>query len=121
MAVGQTSKRVLVVEDEFLIAMYIEKMLSDLGIQVVGPASSFQSALYLARSENLDGAILDVNLGDGSFVTPVVDALSERGIPFALATSYRLGGTDVLPTGCLRLAKPFSAEQLRDVMGVMLH
>jgi CheY-like chemotaxis protein len=73
MAVSQTSKRVLVVEDEFLTAMDIEKMLGDLGIQVVGPASTFQSALYLARSENLDGAILDVNLGDGRFVTPVVD------------------------------------------------
>ena len=120
MAVGQVLKRVLIVEDEFLIARDIEKMLSDLGIEVVGPASSFQSALYLARTEEVDGAIIDVKLGDGSFVAPVVDALSKRGIPFALATRYSLGETDVLPAGGVRLAKPFSADQLRDVIGVML-
>jgi DNA-binding response OmpR family regulator len=121
MAVGQVLKRVLVVEDEFLIARDIEKMLSDLGIEVVGPASSLQSALYLARNEDLDGAILDVNLGDGIFVTLVADELSERGVPFALATSYRLWGTDVPPAGCVKLAKPFSVEQLRDVIGIMFH
>ena len=119
---GQLAKkRVLVVEDEFLIATDIEKMLGDFGIEVVGPASSLQAALYLARTEDLDGAVLDVNLGDGSFVTPVVDVLSERGIPFAFATGSRLFGTDVLPTGCVRLAKPFSAEQLRDVVEDILH
>jgi DNA-binding response OmpR family regulator len=114
-------KRVLVVETEFLIAADIEKMLGDFGIEVVGPASSLQAALYLARTEDLDGAVLDVNLGDGSFVTPVVDVLSERGIPFAFATGSRLFGTDVLPTGCVTLAKPFSAEQLRDVVEDILH
>jgi DNA-binding response OmpR family regulator len=81
------AKRVLVVEDEFLIARDIEKMLGDLGIEVVGPACSRQSALYLARNENLNGAILDVNLGDGSYVNQVVDVLSERGVPFVYAAA----------------------------------
>ena len=121
MAVGQVSKRLLVVEDEFLIARDIEKMLGDLGIEVVGPACSRQSALYLARNENLNGAILDVNLGDGSYVNQVVDVLSERSVPFVYAAAYRLEGTDVLPVGCLMLAKPYSVEQLRDVIGIMLH
>ena len=65
---GQLAKkRVLVVEDEFLIATDIEKMLGDFGIEVVGPASSLQSALYLARTEDLDGAVLDVKSGRWKF------------------------------------------------------
>ena len=62
-------RRVLVVDDEFLIAMDIETMLEDMGMQVVGPATTLKAALELAETETIDCAILDVDLGDGNFVT----------------------------------------------------
>jgi CheY-like chemotaxis protein len=55
--------RILIVEDEAMIAMLIEDMLSDLGCVPVGPANTAERALHLIQSERFDGAILDVNLG----------------------------------------------------------
>jgi DNA-binding NtrC family response regulator len=78
--------RVLVVEDEALIAMGITTMLTDAEGVPVGPAASVREARQLIRDTSaLDAAVLDVNLADGS-VTPILEALSARGIPTVIYT-----------------------------------
>jgi two-component system, response regulator PdtaR len=83
---------VLVVEDEFLIALDLELLLRRHGWRVLGPAATVDQALRLLRDgETPDVALLDVNLG-GEPVTPVAEALRARGVPFVLASAYdRLG------------------------------
>ena len=82
-----TGRRVMIVEDELLIAMLIESMLDDENCTVVGPYAAFDVALAAAGREALDAAVLDINLG-GQMVFPVGDALEERGIPFLLMSGY---------------------------------
>jgi CheY-like chemotaxis protein len=73
-----SSLKVLVVEDEALVSMLVEDMLTDLGCVVVGPAAEIEEALRLAGSADIDAALLDVNLG-GRPIFPVADALKARG------------------------------------------
>jgi DNA-binding response OmpR family regulator len=84
-AVSGRTLRVLVVEDEVLIALDTQETLADAGYEVVGPAERMDRALALAETEPLDGAILDVNLGREQ-IWPVADALLARGVPFVLLT-----------------------------------
>jgi CheY-like chemotaxis protein len=79
--------RVLVVEDEFIVAALLEDRLVQLGCLVVGPASDIEEALELLASERVDAAVLDVNIA-GRMVYPVADALVERSVPFLFATAY---------------------------------
>jgi len=83
--------RILVVEDEAMIAMLVEDMVLDFGSEVVGPAARMEEALRLASHANLDAAILDVNVG-GAVVFPVADVLRGRGVPIIFATGYGSGG-----------------------------
>lgn len=104
-------RRILVVEDEAMIATIIEDVLSDLGCEVVGPVAKLESAIQLAREEALDGAILDVTIRGGK-VFPAAEILRERGIPFVLSTGY---GDWALPDDLLgqhRLTKPFNSAEL---------
>jgi CheY-like chemotaxis protein len=80
--------RLLVVEDEYLVASDLACALEDRGVHVVGPAGSIEEALALvAREDDIDGAILDINLR-GQLAYPVADALRARGVPFVFATGY---------------------------------
>lgn len=81
------SLRVLVLEDQVLIAMEIEGMLESLGCTVLGPVPGVATALELLESDHVDFAILDVNLGRERSA-PVAEALRARGVPFALSTGY---------------------------------
>lgn len=104
-------KRVLVVEDEPVIAMTIEDMLMDLGYDVVGPASSLAAAQTLAEAEALDAAILDININGGrSYV--IADELRRRGVPFAFATGYGEEGIENGGGGAPVLQKPYRQEQV---------
>ncbi|WP_312016857.1 response regulator [Bradyrhizobium liaoningense] len=85
-------RRILVVEDEYFIAVDIKERLEAAGAVVVGPVATMGKALSLMESETLDGAILDLNLG-GEMGFRVADAFKERAIPFVLATGY--GRTDI--------------------------
>jgi DNA-binding NtrC family response regulator len=108
-------RRVLVVEDEILIAMLIEDMLTDLGFEVVGPAMRLQRALEMAQQETIDLAVLDVNLAsEPSF--PVAYVLQERGIPFIFATGYGATGLDHSFQSAATLQKPFQANQLSEAI-----
>jgi CheY-like chemotaxis protein len=103
--------RILVVEDEMLVAMNIEDMLLDLGHEVAGLASRLGPALALARESRFDAAMLDVNLaGEPSF--PIADLLIERGIPFLFATGYGRQGVDERYRGHPMLQKPFRSAEL---------
>lgn len=79
--------RVLVLEDEFLIAVDLVQMLEEIGMRVVGPAATIDAALDLVAAEPVDVAILDLNI-NGRRSDPVAAALADRGIPFILATGY---------------------------------
>ena len=116
---GQTAKRVLIVEDEVLIAMNLEDMLNDLGHEVIGRATRIELAMDLARESDIDFAVLDINLaGKKSF--PVADILSERGIPFAFATG---NGPEGLMDGYRdfpALQKPYAQEDLERTIAQVL-
>ncbi len=103
--------RVLVVEDEPLIAMVVEDALEALGCEIVGPIAQLDEALDAAGRGNFDCAILDVNIR-GGLTYPVATLLVERGYPILLATGYRSGSLpeNLSQEGCL--AKPYSSTQL---------
>jgi DNA-binding response OmpR family regulator len=79
--------RVLVVEDETILAMMLEDALVDAGYAVVGPFACLDAALQAAEREALDAALLDVNIA-GEMVFPVAEVLARRGVPFFLVTGY---------------------------------
>jgi len=108
--------RVLVVEDEMMVSMLIEDMLSDLGCIVVGPASRLDEAMELAHGGGIDCAVLDVNLG-GQPIFPVADLLREKGWPFAFATGYGDAGLRDVDLGSPVLQKPFRENDLARVLG----
>lgn len=85
-----TGKRILLVEDEVIIAMMLEDMISQLGGTPVGPATTREAGIALAENEHLDAAVLDVNLGEFAS-TDIADILARRNIPFILATGYGAG------------------------------
>jgi CheY-like chemotaxis protein len=107
--------RVLVVEDEMMVSMLIEDMLTDLGCTIVGPASRLEEAMQLAREAELDCAVLDVNLG-GQPIFPVADLLREKGAPFAFATGYGDAGLRDVDRGSPVLQKPFREADLARVL-----
>jgi CheY-like chemotaxis protein len=105
------SMRVLVIEDELMIRMLLQDMLDDLGHTLAGEAGHIDEAMTLARQADFDIAILDVNLG-GQPISPVVEVLIARGLPFVFATGYGQRGVPepyrMIPT----LQKPFQADAL---------
>jgi len=114
-----TSLKVLVVEDEALVSMLVEDMLTDLGCTIVGPAAEIEEALRLAGSADIDAALLDVNLG-GRPIFPVADALKARGVPFAFASGYGEAGLTDDHRGATVLQKPFREADLRRVLEALV-
>ena len=110
-----SSLKVLVVEDEALVSMLVEDMLTDLGCAIVGPAAEIEEALRLAGSADIDAALLDVNLG-GRPIFPLADALKARGVPFAFASGYGEAGLSDEHRGAAVLQKPFREADLRRVL-----
>lgn len=106
--------RVLLVEDEIMVALLLEEMLAELGHTVVGPVARLDRALEMTQREPLDAALLDVNI-NGSEVYPVAEALAARGIPFAFVTGY--GGNGLRTLYCDRptLQKPFRRRDLGEL------
>ena len=111
-----TGLRILVVEDETMIAMMLEVMLEDFGCRVVGLAPSLEKALAAIRQPALDGVLLDMNM-HGKSTDAVAKELLGRAVPFLLVTGYDDRETD--PTAIStapRLKKPFSQEELAQRM-----
>lgn len=107
--------RILIVEDEPMLAAFLEDALTDLGCEVVGPALNMKDALQLAREASIDGAGLDVNVA-GEQVYPVADVLAERGLPFVFMTGYGEAGLRESDRGRPVLQKPYSFERLVEIM-----
>ena len=110
-------RRILVVEDEMLIAGQIESLLDKHGCSIIGPAPRLDAALALARAELLDAAILDVNLS-GSPSDPVADVLSKRGIPFVVLTGYADSALSVEFRAAPVVSKPFEEETLMKILAL---
>lgn len=111
----QPRMRVLVVEDEMIIAMMIEDMLLEMGHDVIGVVMRLPQAIEAATGLMFDLALLDVNLdGDRSF--PVADILLERKIPFIFATGYGRTGVESLYGEAPIVSKPFTPEDLLRAM-----
>ena len=108
-------KRVLVVEDEMVVAMLVEDMVDELGYEVAGVVSRVDEAMDLVDSGSFDLAVLDVHL-NGRLIFPFADALAERSIPHVFATGY--GERGVPPEHSKRpvLQKPFRAEDLKHAL-----
>jgi CheY-like chemotaxis protein len=107
-----SGRRVLIVEDRYLIACELADAVSRLGFEVLGPAPSVAQACELLGGEAVDAALLDVNL-DGELVFPVAALLAERDVPIIFLTGY---DREVLPPpwrGRPSLAKPIEARALR--------
>lgn len=110
-------KRILLVEDEVIIAMMLEDMVVELGGVPVGPATTCEAGMEFAENEQLDAAVLDVNLGDCAS-TDIADILARRAIPFILATGY---GAGTLNThGVPVLQKPYLLTDLENIFSKIL-
>ena len=107
--------RVLVVEDEMMIALMLEDMLLDLGHDVVGLAMRLPQAMEMARKADIDLAILDVNL-DGRMSFPVAEVLTARGVPFFFASGYGSAGVEPPFHERLTIRKPF---EVKDLLGAI--
>lgn len=101
--------RVLVVEDEPIVAMDLADTLESHGCEVVGPAYDLMQAADLSREQALDGAVLDVNLGDEK-VFPVADDLAQGRVPFCFVTGYGAAGLRPEDLGRPILQKPVDPE-----------
>jgi len=88
-------KRVLIVEDELLVALLIEDFLVEMGCSPLGPCGNVAKALHAVRTETFDLAVLDVNLA-GEKVYPVAEMLTGRQIPFVFLSGY---GEEAIPEG----------------------
>ena len=107
--------RVLLVEDEAMIAMLMEDMLDELACEVVATVGQLELAMAAADTGAFDVAFLDVNLG-GVPVYPVADVLRGRGIPYAFVTGYGSAGGDLAHAAAPVLQKPFQARDLAAVL-----
>ena len=112
-------RRILVVEDEMLIASLIEELLENFGCEVVACVARPAQALKAIEGVDIDAALLDLNLGgqDGSAVAVRLD---ERGIPFVFATGYGGEAVEGRFAGHPVLTKPFSPAQLYDALRSVL-
>ncbi|MFC7735511.1 response regulator [Roseomonas sp. GCM10028921] len=115
-------RRILVVEDEFLIAEVMEEWLSGAGAEVIGPVPSVEQALDLVEEPGkaLDGAVLDVNLGGGETAYPIADWLNERGVPYLFATGEVRIADDPEHRKRVRLEKPLTRTQLLRALQMLL-
>ena len=108
-------RRVLIVEDEGMVAMLVEGMLMDLGYEPVAIVGDLDKAMSIAASADFDLAVIDVNL-NGRSSYPVAEILVERNIPFVFATGYGKQGLPPEWREVPVLQKPFPARELEDVI-----
>ena len=114
-------RRVLVVEDEYVVALELEGVLRDLGCEVLGPVASVAQALALLGRERPDAATLDLNLLDGLAVL-VAERLASMGVPFVLCTAYAAEHlAHPLLKGVPKLGKPLDGTALwRGLEGLLM-
>ena len=112
--------RVLVLEDEPLIAMMMRDWLAELGCETLGPAQTVQAALALIESNPPDAAILDISVGKEDCY-PVADRLQDQAVPFAFATGRAGDNIASRHQAAPRLSKPFDFEAVSGVISKLLN
>jgi len=110
-------KRVLIVEDGFLVAAMLEDELADAGAVIVGPAASLADGLRMAAEDSFDVAVIDWNL-DGESSGPIADCLQSRGLPYVISTGYGVVPPEF--AGSPLLAKPYDPVELVRLLGNLL-
>lgn len=112
---------VLVVEDEYLVAMELSDLLRDEGFAVIGPVPTVAAALAMLDRRLPDVCLLDVNLR-GEQSVPVAQALHSRGVPFLLSSAYGPDTLDHIPAfaGAVNVGKPVSRQQLGAALATLL-
>ena len=112
--------RILIVEDEYLLADDLSHALESAGAKVLGPLGSVEDATaFIAGEPSIDAAVLDVNLR-GDMVFPVADALRARGVPFAFATGYDQWALPQRFADAPRVEKPFKADKVAALLGPLI-
>ena len=111
----QEAKRILIVEDEFLVAMLLEDLLTEMGHQVIGTFAQVDEAMKFANQADVNFAILDINLA-GATSFPVAEILRRRGIPFLFASGYGSTGLASAFENELTLQKPYEPAELERVI-----
>jgi CheY-like chemotaxis protein len=104
--------RILIVEDSMLVAMEAEALLLECGCTIVGPAATVARGLAAVRETELDGALLDINLGDER-VWPVAELLEQRQVPFLLTTGYDISEVPPRFRECPLLSKPLTRQRVQ--------
>jgi CheY-like chemotaxis protein len=114
--------RILVVEDDYLVAQVLVDLLEDAGAEVIGPVGWIDEAIALIEDDNqkLDGAVLDVNL-HGKKSYPVADALAARSVGFVFATGYDAGIIEHKYRDYPRCEKPFRQSALIAALSTSRH
>jgi two-component sensor histidine kinase/PAS domain-containing protein len=110
----ETGNRVLLVEDEILVAMMMRDILTELGFTVIGPFSRVSEAMVAAVHETIDAGIIDINLG-GEFVYPVADVLAARKLPFVFVTGYGVESIDSRFAHIPIVKKPVQRQALQSI------
>ena len=113
--------KVLIVEDEFLIAMELVEVLEDAGYEVVGPATTVKAALEMLDRDRPHVCVLDVNLR-GEHSAPVAAALVAHNVPFVLSSAYERVNLEQIPafSGVTNIGKPASQRQLLSTLAALL-
>lgn len=114
-----SGQKILIVEDETMIAIMLEDMLEELGYGLAGVAAKPHQALDIIGRAHIDAAILDVNL-DGQNSYEIAAKLEERGIPFLFSTGYAAVAVDERFRRHPFLQKPFRQEELQHALSAML-
>ena len=113
------ARRVLIVEDEGMVAMLLEDMLAELGHHVVATTGKIERAIQLVSENAIDFAVLDVNVnGEPSY--SLASVLEKRGIPFAFATGYGSSGLEPQWRTTPALQKPFQMRDLERIIGIAM-
>ena len=111
--------RILLVEDEIMVGIFMQELLRDIGFDVTQPQVRLEDAMALAQAENFDCAVLDMNL-NGQIVYPLADLLQSKGVPFLFLTGYSSDGIESRFENIQVLQKPVAQEALEDALAGLL-
>lgn len=115
-----TEARILIVEDEPLIAMMLEDFIETLGYAIAGTVDSVDDALAAVGRGEFDAAILDVNLRDNRASWPVADALDQAGKPFLLASGGQIDAPPARHAARPYLGKPYTLDSVKEAIAAVL-